>query len=210
VARLTGTWNRVEAPQFLSRLRVEGGDRTADAELAAAEPDDHAVLHGKRCNRQGISQMAVADLRCPHGHAAPGIDRHQVRIERAHEERVAENRKTTIVRSAAHADVARVVVAVHPEHAAGRSIERHDVIGPLRQEHDPVDDERGGLPAARIRRLVRPGVREGFDVQRRDLRETAVTVARVVASVHHPVLRLFRRVEQALGGNRRLRGRLWR
>ena len=47
-------------------------------------------------------------------------------------------------------------VPVDPEHAAGRGVERHDVVRPLREVHDAVDDERRRLPGAGDRRLIHP------------------------------------------------------
>jgi len=69
-------------------------------------------------------------------------------VQRAHEQGLAENGDAAIVRAAAHDELGRVDVAIHPEGPSGGGIERDDLVGPLRQIHDAVDHERGRLPAS--------------------------------------------------------------
>ena len=89
-------------------------------------------------------------------------------------------------------------VAIDPERAAGRGVERDDVVLTLGDVHDAVNDQRRGLPVAGDRRLVDPLELQILDVGRRDLGQRAVAGAGVVAGVGQPVLRLVRCGGQAL------------
>ena len=127
--------------------------------------------------------------------------RDEVRVERAHEQRVAEDRDAAVVGAAADARVGRRRVAVLPEHPAGPRVDGHDVVGPLGDVHDPVDDDRVRLPGAEDLVLQHPLRLEVRHVGRRDLRERAVALAGVRAVVGQPVLRLGRGLEDAIGGD---------
>src|SRR5262249_45011900 len=73
--------HRVEAPGELAGLRIERGDVTADAVLAAAHADHDASLdHARRLSDREV--FLVAGLDTPHRLAGPRIDRDQPGIER--------------------------------------------------------------------------------------------------------------------------------
>ncbi len=181
--------------------RVVGGDEPADAVLAARHADDHLVLHHQRRHGQRIAERVVRHLRVPDRLAALRVDGHEVRVERAHEQRVAEDRDAAIDLAAADAKRRRQHVVIDPEHAAGLRIERHDVVGRLRQVHDAVDDERRGFERLQRLRLKHPLQLEVLRVGGRDLLQRAVALAHVGAGIGQPVLRLAGGLRKALGGD---------
>ena len=122
-----------------------------------------------------------------------------MRVERPHEQRVAEDGDAAVLCAAAHLLPARVGVAIEPEHATGLRIERDDVVGPLREVHDPVNDQRRRLPWTEHLVLHHPFQLEVLRVRRIDLPEQAVALARVAARVGQPVLRLIGRAQEAIG-----------
>ena len=204
-AGLAGARNRVEAPNLLAGLHVVRGDEAADTVLAAARADDHQVLDDERRHRHGVRELRIGHRCIPKRLAVARVDRDQVRVERAHEQRVAVNREAAIVGAAADALVGRVVVAVLPEHAARLGVERQHVVGALRQIHDAVDDERRGLPRAEHLALQHPLLLEVADVLRRDLSQRRVALARIGAGVGQPVLRLVSGANDAFGRDRAAR-----
>ena len=92
--------------------------------------------------------------------------RDEMRVERAHEQRVAQHRDAAIVGAAADAGIGRRRVAVEPEHPAGLRIERDHVVRPLGHVHDAVDDERVRLPGPEHLILQHPLLLEVLDVAR--------------------------------------------
>ena len=92
--------------------------------------------------------MLSRDFRFPEWMTALGVDGDQVRVERAHVQRVAQNRDAAIIRAAADRDFGIVVVVIDPEDAAGRGVERDHVVGPLGHVHDAVDHQRRRFPTA--------------------------------------------------------------
>src|SRR5207244_4210992 len=63
-ASLAGAGNRVEAPELAAALRIIGGDKSADAVLAAADADNHLVLDDVRRQRDSMQcDDAVRTLR---------------------------------------------------------------------------------------------------------------------------------------------------
>ena len=195
---LTGSRNRVEAPDLLAGLHVVRRDEAANPVLAATHADDHFVLDDERRVRNRVARRRRRHLRLPDLASAFRVDGNQVRIERPHEQRVTENRDAAVVRATADDAIGVRCVAIDPERAAGDRVERHDVVRPLREVHHAVDHERRGLPVASDRRLIHPLELQVLDVGRRDLVEQAEAVTRVVARVGQPILRLGRRGGEAL------------
>ena len=60
VAGLARAGDGVEAPGFLAGGGVEGGDETADAELAAGDSHDDFVFDDQRGVREGVTRVALA------------------------------------------------------------------------------------------------------------------------------------------------------
>ena len=83
--------------------------------------------------------------------------------------------------------VGRRRVAIEPVQRAGLGVHRHHVVGPLRQVHHAVDDQRIRLPGAEHLVLHHPLRLEPRHVGRRDLVERAVALAGVGAVVGEPV-----------------------
>ena len=197
VARLTRPRDGVEPPRLLARLGVVRGDEPADAAVPAGGADDHLVLDGQRRQGQGVRQVLVGHLDVPQFGAGGRIDRHDVRVERAHEHAVAEHRHAAVVRPAAGPVVGRRRIAVDPEHTARPGVERDDVVRPLRYVHHAVDHNRRCLPGTEDGRLVHPLQLQVADVGRRNLVQFAIALAEVAAGIGQPVVRLARRLPQA-------------
>ena len=160
------------------------------AVFAAADADDHLVLHDERRQADGVSVGMLGDLHVPEETAAARIDGDEACVERAHEQRVAEDRQPAIVGAAAHLEVRRDGMLVDPEDPAGLRIHREDVVGPLGQVHDAVHDERRRLPRSEDLVLQHPLHLEVLHVARIDLAQRAVPLTRVGAGVGQPVVRL--------------------
>ncbi len=199
--RLAGGGDGIELPTLLAGFCIEGCDESANAVFAAAHADDDFVLDGQRSHGEGVAGLAIRDIRFPEGMTALGIDGHQVRVERAHVKRVAQNRDAPIIRAAADGDFGIVAVVVDPEDAAGNGIERDHVIRPLGHVHDSVNDQGGRFPTARDSRLIHPRETEVLGVGRRNLSERTKPVTEIIAAIRHVVLRLFRGVGQAVIGD---------
>ena len=69
--------------------------------------------------RDRVRELHVADGDVPQRLAVLRVDRDEVRVERAHEERVAEDRDAAVVGAAADARLGRRRVPIQPEDAAG-------------------------------------------------------------------------------------------
>ena len=98
-------------------------------------------------------------------------------------------------------------VAVLPEHAPRLRVHREHVVRTLRDVHHAVHHERRRLPGAEHLVGEHPLELEVLHVARVDLAQQRVTLARVVAGVGQPVLRLVGRALQAIGGDLRECGR---
>ena len=142
-------------------------------------------------------------LGVPEDLAGLGVDGEQVRVDGAHEERVAEDGQSAAHAAAARAGLRRGLVLERPEGAAGDGVERDDLIRALhgralqRVEH-AVHRQRG-----RLELLQRPGLPDPLQLQvlhvgRRDLRELAVALVEDRSRVAQPVLRLLVGAKQAV------------
>ena len=207
VAGLALAGDRVEAPDLPAVFRVERRDVPANAEIAAGHADDDLVLDDDGRVRDGVFLGdLLAELRggdVPDDLARLRVDRDQMRVDRAHVERVAQNRQP-----AAHAAAARPrrdlrLVLERPERPAGHGVERDDLIDALhgrslqRVEH-AVHDERRRLEFLERLRLPHPLQVEVLHVGRRDLRERAEALIEQRPRVAGPVLRLL--VRRAAAG----------
>ena len=187
MSRLAGSGNGVEAPGFLPRFRVVGGDEPADAELGAADADDDFVLHDKRRHGDRIGELDVRHRDVPKRPAVSRIDRDEMGVERAHEQRVAQYRDAAVVRAAADAGIGRRRVAVEPEYLPVFASSAITSFGRLGHVHDAVDDERVRFPGPEHLILQHPFLFEVLHIAGRDLIERAVAFAVVAATVGEPV-----------------------
>src|SRR4030095_7746802 len=122
---LAGAGNCVESPEFFPGLRIERGYEAAYAKLTARRPGDDFVLHDERRHGECVSGLGPGTLDgdIPLLAAAPGIERHEVTVDRAHEQRVAENGQPAIHPAAAGARLLRGSIRVGPERAPRGTVE---------------------------------------------------------------------------------------
>ncbi len=90
---------------------------------------------------------------------------------------------------------------IDPKGAARLGIERHNVVGRLREVHDAVDDQRGGFKFLQRLRLEDPFQLKILHVCAVDLFEGAVPLASIAARIGQPVLWLVASVQQSLRGD---------
>jgi len=199
--------NRVEAPRLFSGLRVEGRDEPADWAVAAACPDDHLVFDDQRSVRHRIALRRLRDDRVPDRLSAPRVDGDEMRVDRRHVQRIAENRHAAIHPAAARTSLGRRRVVVSPERPPGRSVECDDVVRRLDGVHHAVDDERRRFEFLERPRLPDPLLLQALDIRVRDLRQAAVPLIEWRAGVRQPVLRLAIRVQDSIERHLRLERR---
>ena len=197
-AQLAGIRNRIEAPDAPARLRVVRVDVAAAGEVAAGDADDHFVLHDQRRRRDRVRFLQIADGHVPEDRAGLAFERDQMRVERAHVEAIAEQRESAIHRAAAHRrrEIRRQRARVLPDRPAGPRVERERLVVVARDVRHAVDDERRVFEAASGKAgdvgLEQPVRCELRHVGRRNLRQRAVTLSRVIAGERRPVGVLLR------------------
>src|SRR5206468_1326149 len=91
VPGLAGSGNRVEAPDLLTRVHVEGSEETADTVFAAGDAGDHLILDDERRDRHRVLLLVVRDLDVPKFFAGLCIERDHFCIEAGEKELVAED-----------------------------------------------------------------------------------------------------------------------
>ena len=148
--------NGVGAPFPAAGVGIIRIEEPADAELATGNPGHHLVFDDERGRRLAVPGAIVGDFGTPQQIARPPIDGDQVRVERAHVERLAQNGDPSIVATAADAEVVRQLVLISPEGAARGGVDRHDVARRLGNEHHAVDNQRCRLGAVELGNVVRP------------------------------------------------------
>ena len=137
--------NGVEAPDELAILGVIGLDEAADAILAAVGADQDFAVDGGRRHRLAIALLGIADLFLPDDGAGLGVERDELRVERADIHLVVIDRDAAVVRTAAegrHRTELRLVV---PNLLAGLGVERVHVAIRRGDVHDAVNNDRRSL-----------------------------------------------------------------
>ena len=203
VVGMVGAGNGPRAPREVAGRRVVGVDEAADAELAAGDARHDLALDDEGRGGLAVARAVVGDLAVPHQVAGARVDGHEVRVEGAHVEGVAEDGHPAVVPPAADAQVVGQGVVVAPVLAPGGGVDGDDVARRLGDEHHPVDHQRRRLGPVELRDLVGPLQLEPADVAVVDLVEPAVALGVEGARVHQPVLGLVGRVQQALPGDGR-------
>jgi hypothetical protein len=199
--------DRVERPQQLAVVRVEGLDEAADAVLAAVGTDDHLAVDIDWRHRLRIAEVGIGDLDFPQELARLGIERHELRVDGAHEELAFRHRDSAIVVAAANGDDRAQLVLVVPVLLAGRRVDRIDMIERGGQEHHAVDDDRRGFHRLEHRGLEDERRCKPAHVASVDLTAGVVAGIVVVAVGLDPVLRILgRAVEHRLGDRHEIRG----
>ena len=74
-------WNRVNAPRFFTGLRIERGEESANAHLAARTADHDLVFDDQRRERAVIALRVIGNLRIPNDFAGLRVERNQMRID---------------------------------------------------------------------------------------------------------------------------------
>ena len=155
-ARFARRGNRPEPPRTLAGLHVVRIEEAADRELAAGDADDDLVLDDERRAGAGVAGLVIGHLHVPDHLAGLHIERHEVGIERGHEEPVAVDSEAAIHEAAAdlHRVGRRQHLAVLPDLTAGLGVDRPRVVERARHVDDPVDDDRRRLELAAGRTAV--------------------------------------------------------
>ena len=198
----------VGAPGALAALGVVGVEEAADAELAARNPGDDAVLDDERRRRLAVARPIVGHLLVPDDVPGPCVEGDQVGVEGAHVERLAQDGHAAVVAPAADAQVVGERVLVAPVGPAGGRVDRRHVARRLGDEHHAVDHERRRLGPVELADRVGPlqlQVRHRAAV---DLVEAAEALAVERPRVHQPVVRLVGGMDEALPGDGRERHRI--
>ena len=203
VVGMIGPRNRVRPPRAFAGLRVVRVEEPADAELPARDARHHPVLDDERRRGLAVAAPVIRHLRVPHQVARARVDGDQVRVERAHVERLAQDGDAAVVPPAADAQVVRQGMLVAPERPSGRGVDRRHVARRLGDEHHAVDHQRGRLGPVELADVVGPLQFQVGHVGTVYLVETREALAVERAVVHQPVVRLVRRVDQALPGDGR-------
>ena len=193
MARLAGSRNRIEGPDQLAVLRVEGLHAAARAAVPAREArDHHAVVVERRAGDREVLLPALGrDV--PNRLARRAIERDEPRVEPTDEDLVAAHRDAAARPAAAdRRELGIEVRRVLPEDLAAVDRHRKHVVGAGDHIGDAVVDDRlrlsGVLRAgARAAQSRLPHALELRDVATVDPRERRVALVRVVAAVRRPV-----------------------
>src|SRR5580765_6567223 len=96
MARFAYAGHGVKAPFPLARVGVVGLDKAANAVFAARDADEYEVLHYQRRQRKAVALRVVDGGSIPDDVSGFCVEGNNVSDERAHEELVAEDGKSTI------------------------------------------------------------------------------------------------------------------
>ena len=191
---LVGT-GRIGPPDLLAVLDVVGRQAAAHAELAAGDADEDLVLDDHRVGGQRLALAGVAVLDLPHLFAGLGVERHQRVVGLCEEDLAVGIGHAAVDGVAAHhrdhvGVLARLVL---PEDAA-LLLDREgvDQVGERRVDvHDVTDHQRAAFVAAQDAGGEAPVDLQVLVVLRGDLVERAIALARIVAELHGPVVRVL-------------------
>ena len=154
----------VERPQQLARRRFESLDEAANAVLAAVRADQHLAVYHRGRHGFAVAFFRIGDLGFPQQLAGLGFQRHQLGIERSHEELVPFDGHAPVVGAAAEGGDGTHLVLVVPELLAGDRIQRVHVVERGGHEHHAVDHD-----GRRLHRLAHFHLEHEFRPQRLDV-----------------------------------------
>ena len=161
--------DRVESPEQLAVLGVVGLDEAADAVFAAVGADQDLAVDSGRGHRFAIALLRIADLLLPDDRTGLGVERDQLRVERADIDPVVVDRDAAVVRAAAEGRDRTELGLEVPDFGAGLGVERVDVAVRGGDVHHAVDDDRRRLERFLDLRLEDPGRMQAADVAAVDL-----------------------------------------
>ena len=105
----------VEAPRALAGLRVVRVDESADAVLGAGDADDHLVLDDERREGHRVAGAVIDELDVEQHAAGLHVERDQMRIERPHEQPIAEDAEAAVDGAAAQLQLFGQLTPVAPD-----------------------------------------------------------------------------------------------
>src|SRR5437868_10257973 len=148
-------WRRVESPDQLACLCVEGFDESAYAIFAAICPDQNLAVYDCWSHCFAVAELGIGDRCLPNYFTGLRIESDQFRIEGPHIDRPAIDGHTPIVWAAAVHGHRTKLLFVVPEFITGARVERIEVIEGCRNIHDPVHDD-----WSRLQRLLHFGLED--------------------------------------------------
>ena len=196
--------DRIGPPCLRSVLQIVGGDVPRDAELAAADADDDLVFDHHRGVGHRLALFRIAVFDAPNHLTGFGVERHDGGIGLLENDLAVAIGHTPVDRVAAHhRDDCRILLRfILPQDLAILvEVEREDVVGERCIDvHDVADNEGTSLVAAQNSRREGPQRTKILGVVFVDLVELAVTPVRIIASGHHPLVGVFRELDQLIIG----------
>ena len=190
-------WDRMRAPQLLTRLHVVGRDPATRVDVVAAgHSGDDLTVDDLGPAGVMVSDGPIPDLVLPYHVARTGVEGNQIGVVCGDEEMVAVQRGVA-VDARQGCRVVDPLAAVLPDDRSVARVHRLDEVARLGQEHDTVVHQRGRLLLTR-RHGPGPGQAERAHVRRVDLIERAVPPSVVGSAPHEPLT--VRRAEQHVLG----------
>src|SRR5688572_1862554 len=177
----------IESPGFLPRVDVVRLDEAANAEFCARHADDHFVFHDQRRNGDRIAVLVVCEFDIPDRRSGLCVECDQVGIACSKEQLVAVDGSTAVVWSATATEVAWYVLAILPNLPSRSRVNGPHVPAKASHINHVVDENRRRLEIWTDTCLERPLRLELVDVLRRDLRQRAVTMPKVVPVIDEPL-----------------------
>ena len=176
----------------LSALRVVGIDVATAGEISAGHADDYFIFDDKRRRRDGVGFFEIADRDVPDDGAGFPVESHEMRVQRAHVQAVAEDPESSIHRATTYRrdEIGRQSAAISPDWTARPPINRPGLIVVSGNVQNAVDDERRVLNAAPGEAgdigLENPLRNKSRHVLRRQLFQWAVPLPSVIARKGQP------------------------
>ena len=198
MSRLARTRDRVEAPFALAGRGIIRVNEAANSIFPARHTDEHEILDHQRRERDAVAIAIVHRRSVPHHASGLGVQRDNMRIQRAKKNFVSQNGHPAIHAPATRPNIRRQRALILPDRPARPRVERKCAIVLARGIEDAVHNQRCRFEFPARHRLISPLGNEHRCVRRVDLVERAEPVSRVVAGVHQPVLRLLPRIQQPL------------
>ena len=145
------------APQLFARLRVVCVEEPSNTRFAAADADDDLVVHDERGGGDGVPHRIFTNVDNPAFDAGSCVERDQVAVEGADEQRVVEHRHPAVdAREAEVEHAAGDWTIPFPQRFAAAHIDRRDRRRASRHVQHAVREQRRRFEGPGPRRLVDP------------------------------------------------------